>query len=263
VSPLDGSAGWSENTRLKQAHFEMVATKLATVARDVIRREAWPARKFLYVDLTAGPGFGDAGEGSPLVFARLAEAIGLDWEGVLFEKAPAMAARLQEELDARDLRHRYTIRAIDHAQAAQLVADYPGTWPRLFGLIYFDPNGGGRIPAGVIRGLTSHPRFHLVDVLCHVSANGAYKRRPGGTCLSDDLLACGKRIVLIREPSDQWQWTVALLTNAWKRMPEFKALGFHRIDSPGGRAVLRRLELTVKELRVPEGQEQLPLETLW
>lgn len=260
--PFDGSAGHGPSSEVKQEHFRViVGYHMAGTYGGVMqkyRREGWKHHPFyLYWDLHAGPGrYADGRLGSPLIVLEEAAARYVPIQAGLFERDPETAQRLRGVLgEARthypDLAGRFHVIVGDHSDLVPEVLDAldQHVTGRAFGLVYADPNGQA-LPLAVLQQLAQPAQLDRLDFLAYVSATN-YKRRLGANCadaryLEDELRALGKPHIWIREPMAQHQWTFAICS-AWAKLPVPKRLGFHRLDSPEGRAVMDRLNLSQKQ----------------
>src|SRR4051812_17109761 len=99
--PLDGSAGYSQWTVLKQQQFEKIArTFLIIVSRILQRRPRAPYQRFCYVDLNSGPGLVNGLPGSLVVFLQQAAELGVPTEAWLCEKDKDSLQRLEQVISA-------------------------------------------------------------------------------------------------------------------------------------------------------------------
>jgi hypothetical protein len=64
--------------------------------------------------------------------------------------------------------------------------------------------------------------------------------------LLDDLSGIDKKYRLIRKPIGEWQWSMVMMTN-WEKVPEFRELGFRRLDSQEGRDIFERVNYSKRE----------------
>lgn len=259
MSPIDISAGHSGNTELKQAQFREIFRVLATIGGGAIRKArvaGWNVSPtFLYLDLTSGPGLVHGAPGSPLIATNELAALGFSWRAFFFELDGTARFELEYSLEDHgvDL-DRCSLHA-DHQALPDVMtswlagAPYGGSVHH--GIAYVDQNGGGRLPFEALGWLSSQRAFEKVDLVAHISPNGAYKRPRSERLLSEDIAACGKRLTLIREPVDRWQWTILVMTNF---LPiSFRKLGFHDLASDAGQRILWRLEHRAGEIRGQEG----------
>ena len=218
-----------------------------------------PRQPYLYFDLTAGPGIVDGREGSPLLFIREAERLARPWRAAFFEASPRTARGLQAQVAAFDSAR---VVATDYNEGLEVVmqlATRSGTRP--VGLAYVDPNGV--IDLTGLRRLCRERFFERIDVLIHLSAT-TYKRvrccrnTHGTAYIREEMESLGKRQVQVRQPREDQQWCMALLTN-WANFPRLRRWGFRAANSPEGEAILDRINFTEKELREigPRGQLSL------
>jgi hypothetical protein len=254
----------SAETSVKERDFSgLVGGIHVNVCRSIMSRYRQPP--YLYVDLHGGPGelaYGaDRFDGSPLIAHRHLIEAGVDYEALHFEHNPEVAAELRATLSRRG------------CPRGQVVAD---TFERAFhewlsaqqsskrlGVVYSDPIDDP-IPVRSFNMVAE--RFPRVDLLAYVAANQHYKR-PNGVRkarglpfkqLYDDVVAVNKKVVLIREPHDAMQWTFIFWTN-WTDMKDWKAKGFHRLDTQQGQRIMARLNWTEHELH-EMANEPLPFE---
>lgn len=247
--------GWiSAETERKEQDFRGILGLHMDICKSILGRR--PNKPYLYADLHAGPGVlrwqGRSFNGSPLVFADLAAEKSLRHQALFFDSDPVVAARLSAALTWRpgDGTLEVFAESCETGMARWLAR--AGRQPWRYGLMYADPIGK-EMPVEVLA--KANAALPRVDILSYVAATG-YKRR-GGPRLSEHIAAVGKRHVLVREPAGGWQWTFLLFTN-WDAYPDWKRIGFHRADSPAGRGILERLDLTKRELHESVNQP-LPL----
>lgn len=241
--------GQSEYTREKQEVFGTIVATHVRVVRGIKSKHRRGYERYSYADLNAGPGFNsDAGvAGSPIIVAACADAEGVPVDMWLFEADDAKRSALTERMAGREGVSIYG----DHRAHWGMVTAWNRPDRIVDGLVYWDPFGDP-VPVNIINGLIASPR-DKVDVLLHVNANGAYKRPRGrghadyqGRYLADDIGRINKQFWWVREPATDWQWTFLIGSN-WSGFPQFRKLGFHRLDSPRGLAVLDRLNLSKRE----------------
>jgi hypothetical protein len=136
-------------------------------------------------------------------------------------------------------------------------AQRAGEWVR--GLAYVDDNGEPSWDTMVrIKELCPY-----LDILIYYSANMRKRVRCcGKTYMHDqllDLLALlDKPHWLVREPTIKKEWTF-LLGSRYDRLDPIRRLGFWPADSERGKAILRELNFTDKELAALPIEGQLPL----
>jgi len=234
--------------------------------RGVYKSQRWTdqERPYYYLfDLNAGAGevldCGRVIPGSPLRAIDERLLAGIVIEPAFFESDEQTRSELTERLGAKSFAEDVFGSNAGAGVVARARAAHVTRGKQALGLIYADPPGT-RIPVGPIKDILAVEGFGRLDVLCRVSANGAYKRPRGahrnGIFLADDIAAIGKKYALIQEPSGRHQWTFIVLTH-WADFPALEKYGFYRIDSPRGKEILDRLNLTTKE---SSAQQSLPFD---
>lgn len=254
--PLENGAGHSDYTATKQHDFEHVLDTILGVARSPkCMGQDWAHKEFVYFDLNAGPGFVGGIEGSPLIFIRRAFDARIPFRAYLFEADAANVHRLSDAIvrlcESRGMStNRIQIIPGDHNNTVPwFIAEHLADLPRagVYGLAYGDGNGRDDSPFGPLA--TIARRFRMVDHLVNVNS-AIYKRvrgaHPDARSLLDDLAGIDKKFHLIRKPAGQWSWTMLLMTN-WEKVPEFRELGFRRLESAEGRAIFERVNFSKRE----------------
>jgi len=254
--PIENGAGHSEYTVTKQRDFEHVLDTILGVARSPrCMGQAWAHKEFVYIDLNAGPGVVGGIEGSPLIFTRRALDLGIPFRAFFFESKSENVHRLSDALadlcESRGVStDRLQIVPGDHNSTVPWfvethLASLPRDW--VYGLAYGDGNGRDDSPFGPLA--TIAQRFPRIDHLVNVNT-AIYKRvrgaHPDARFLLDDLAGIDKKHRLIRKPIGEWQWSMVLMSN-WGRVPEFRELGFRRLDSEEGRDIFERVNYSKRE----------------
>jgi hypothetical protein len=260
--PIDEhGAGYGRYTELKQTHFRTIAAAHLAIVKNMLTAHPGMYPRYVYVDLTAGPGVVDGEVGSPLIFLEAAGALGVPHEAFLIEQDRRGVSGLVANLRERAFTDTAVVLPGDHAARIDDVLRALG--PRgavALGLAYADPNGD-EPPWDVLERLGR--RLRRVDLLLYLSA--AFKKWLRGcglredTFLLDRLAQLHKRYLLLRRPAGGPQYTFALLTNWAPLTRKFRAQGFYPPDSPEGAAIADRLNLTDAQLRA-KYQSALPLE---
>lgn len=270
--PLQGSAGYSSYTPVKQEQFRyIVRTHLRIVQAIQAKHRAYTHQEYFYFDLNAGAGMDGTGRaGSPLIFLEEATHLAMPFRAYFFERDPETAALLRESIGQLAermgmLSGAWKLSEGDHSDTIESATHEIRSLDLLgYGLAYGDPNGADP-PVAPMQTLTHIRALKCLDYLIHVGAT-SYKRARNGRRLSTDLRAVGKRHILLREPQDRWQWTFGLLTD-WDQHPDFRKMRFHRAESVIGQEIERRMDLTREEyeeaLRMPlpfpsEMEEEIP-----
>lgn len=260
ATPTTRDSWISAETERKEADFRGVLDMHITICKGLMKRHR--TGPYLYADLYAGPGHlefdGRRFLGSPLIAQELLTRAAIPYEAVHFEKDAEVASRLAEALwqptsllDTPDAESSPVFTEAFETGFPRWLAS-AGHQPDRYGLVYSDPIRD-EIPHTLLNQAAAlMPR---VDLLSYVSAT-QYKRRRGQDLkrngstelplLGDHIRAVNKRIALIREPLGAWQWTFVIWSN-WPDMPAWTNHGFHRLESPKGRQILDRLNLTERE----------------
>jgi three-Cys-motif partner protein len=249
--------GSSEYTQIKQDHLRhIMAINEAVVYGIIARGRAY--NRYVYVDLTAGPGIDKDGiHGSPMVFL---ETIGIrPHRAYMVEREPATFRNLNHAVMGYD--HSCIVRQADASTvASEIIADISRQAGRswVYGIVYADPTETA-IEADVLRKFAV--ALPQVDILINMAATHLKRERnsPNGKrqySLKEYLAAIGKKYALVREPYTKHQWSFFLLTN-WDQYPEVKKMGFVRADSEAGKVYLERMHFTAAELQAQQ-QPGLP-----
>lgn len=268
--PIDNGAGHSEYTVTKQRDFEYVLNTILGVAQSPrCMAQGWAHKEFVYFDLNAGPGVVGGIEGSPLIFTRRILDLGIPFRAFFFESNTDNMRRLSVALgDLCESRGVSTDRIQlipgDHNTTVPwFVSEHLASMPRdwVYGLAYGDGNGRDDSPFGPLSVLAR--RFPRVDHLVNVNT-AIYKRvrgaRPDARFFMDDLAGIDKKFRLIRTPAGQWAWTMLLMTN-WEKVPEFREMGFRRLDSEEGRSIFERVNYSKREREASPGPFEPKLPT--
>lgn len=260
--PLDGSAGFSEWTVVKQAHFERSFRMIERVAGNCADKHDG---QLIVLDLTAGPAIVDGQRGSPLIIADTLAERDRAARAWFFERDREAASLLRDRLrpyhDPEHGRHYRVLRG-DHAIGVSwfLRDVLPGLRGPLYGVIYVDANRRTQLSFDALAALARAPKLASVDLLLNVAATSWWKRiRAVGKSdryFYDDIKALQKQCRWFREPVGPPQWTMIWLSN-WAKLPAPRKSGFHAEDSPSGQEILMRLNQTKHERRA-DIQPMLP-----
>jgi hypothetical protein len=261
--PLDGSAGKSKWTEIKQRDFAASFAMLLNVARNAAAK--WNG-ELIVLDATAGPGvYADGSEGSPVIIARTIAALDRRVRVYLFERDPTTAVRLRESIAPfaqQDRRHVFTVIPADHTDGIPWFVEneLPKLHGPLFGVIYVDANARTHLSFDALNLLARTPKLSRVDFLLNVAATSWWKRirvvMKGQRYFYDDIKVIPKRYRWFRAPVGPDQWTMVFLSNYPKLAPS-KRLGFWPEWSEAGQEILRKLNLTKPE-RLALLQPMLP-----
>lgn len=248
----------SAETEIKERHFRGLLGGIHVPVCQRIRakygRGNDPA--YMYVDLHGGPGMleynGRHFPGSPLIAHEVLVRSGLPYIAVHYEHNPVVADELRGAVgDRGDVRPEPFEEGTRRSLTGRPVQKYR------HGLVYSDPIDTP-IPVDTFNLFAE--KFPRVDLLAYVAANDQYKRANAngyghGRRLEDDVRAVNKKTVLIREPHGAHQWTFILWTN-WTEIKDWRAQGFHRLDSPAGKRAMDKMNYTAEELH---GMVNVPL----
>lgn len=260
--PLDGSAGYSEWTHVKQVHFESCFRKLLTIAGRCVDRHGG---QLVVLDLTSGPGVVDGCAGSPSIIANVLcehERAARVW---FFERDPVSAESLRQMVAAfpvTNQRQVYTVVERDHADGVPWFIEHELPYLRgpLYGLVYVDANRRTHLSFEALTLLAQTKRLSRVDMLLNVAATSWWKRiRAVGKSeryFYDDIRLIPKAFRWFRAPVGPPQWTMIFLSNYEKLSPS-KRLGFLAEHTREGQALLARLNESEAE-RLAVLQPMLP-----
>jgi hypothetical protein len=242
----------SADTEEKERHFRGILRMHLQICKGILTRNPGYPRSYLYADLHSGPGplsyAGKPFDGSPLVFRSAAADLGIEtFEALFFEQDPLTASALHTVIS--DI-GRVVAEPCEQGMVEWL--NRSKEQPYRYGLVYSDPIAKP-IPVELLNQVGQ--RLPRVDILSYTSGT-AYKR-VGKMRLSEDIAAIPKQYQLIRDPHGAWQWTFILWSN-WPDFPEWRKIGFYRVDSERGKQILDELDLTRDELR-ERSNEPLPL----
>ena len=271
--PFAGTAGYSENTPIKQEHFTTIMRTVCGVVKGIIRRGGDAVLPhFVYIDLNAGPGwygsptlFGTGYHGSPIIALNAARYRNLSLVAYCMEHdhptANALYTHLTSIMGLQSIRDPQIPPVVlmsadglsvvklwpfDSMLATQHIIDeirqmkVAHEAQMVYGLVYSDTNGGD-VPFDELARYSQ--AFRQVDLLIHLSAthrkrvNGRYGTR---LPIVEALALVDKRYWIVRKPARREQWTFVLGTN-WHSFPDFSRHGFVTIDSPEGRAILNTI----------------------
>jgi len=251
--------GASEYTRYKQQHLNQILRTHLRICSGILKaHNGWANEQYHYFDLNAGPGIylhdGEIIKGSPLVFLEEQKAIDMKCHGVFFEIDDSHRTRLIHNV--ADYADKPGLSFAFHGNHEKFLPCYfPSPQKRakrVFGLVYSDPTGSNP-PFELLQSMLECKCFSTLDVLLYFSATN-YKRQlmapacPLAERLNEVLGGINKKHWIVREPYGRHQWTFLIGTN-WTKFPEFKQVGFHRIDRPEGEKILARLNYTNMEMR--------------
>lgn len=199
---------------------------------------------YSYIDTHAGSGSnGEYGDGSPSIFARVAQEVSIPYKAHLIEREPANAMLLKMMFDGNnDV-------SVFESDNRDVIDEILSRIPvKSYGLLYMDPNG---LPVDFIELLSkvclSHKRL---DIMIRYPARAQKRcRYQGKGFLIDIIDAVTKEKWLIREPvkGDRWEWTFLFGSN-FTQLNDWANERFYSINTPKGKQILSDLTFTRKEI---------------
>jgi len=280
--PKHRDLGFGTYTPDKAQTFRAILSMHMVITRAVLekaRSRGFHTAPYLYLDLTAGPGFSNPEKtilGSPLIFLDLATRPlhkgrseetfpPVPFEAHFFEKDVVFANELKSNitdylnaLTQSPIDFEYYLHPIDYADQNQGVLAMLQQWgyqKYRYGLVYIDPSGNipdfellARIPDLLPR----------IEILLHIAATPIKRRAQAHNAerLEDFLNKFPKDYWLIRDPlqGDNYQWTFLMgssAVNPKKNTPLFRGLKsqkFYPLNSPKGQKIFEKLHYTQREL---------------
>lgn len=210
----------------------------------VISKWAWA--RYFHFDLNAGSGFNEqiGVIGSPITFINAMRDSGVNKYHASFVDCE------KDAVDSLLPRVSQNDRCfVHHGDNAAFVSMIPGIIShygekpdKAIGTVLCDPNGY-QVPVSELQWLNeSCPK---IDVVIHWNATANKRARygvfPAHENLSQVMRLIGKQHWLIREPASMHQFTLVIGRNM--KSGDYRAQGFHHLDSPAGLDILRRCDL--------------------
>jgi three-Cys-motif partner protein len=250
--PVVNGVGQSEPTVFKHDHLRHWFDLHIRIVQGILARREWTDPRYWYFDLTAGPGRYNGIIGSPLLFEQAARRRGLqECVSVFFEQDRGRAEELRNALGigvspaCGSLSWSRTVVAGSYQEHLRNYAP-PGR-RNAYGLAFLDPNG--QIDFKGTAELFALDSLYRVDLMINLAANTIKRSRQFGVERLDESiqrLGDAKSCWLIRTPCSAWQWSILLGSN-WDGFPDWKKLGFFRLDSEEGQRILADLTYTKAE----------------
>lgn len=254
--PIKHGIGYGEHTPEKLQCFERLLSMHIRWTKAVLQRNPYWTFRYHYIDATAGCGYCPESDmlGSPLVFLEVAHRLEMPYRADFIEIEPGNHFLLMGTIPDNASQHTTT----HHG-------DYRDVIPRLlktgsqkdFGLLFVDHSGDAKPPFDVeTLSLVSRSRPKM-EILIYVSAANVKRvLHETETRLESYLATIEKRYWLVREPMGRHQWTFLCGSNS-DQLKDYRAIGFHRLDSIEGQQVFNTLNYTNQELEAWQ-QPSLP-----
>lgn len=250
--PVVNGQGFGDDTEAKQSDFRYLVGYHLNVVNCMItkaRREGktFPPPEYWYFDITAGcgvhPETGDPG--SPVIFKQEAASAGIPFTAWFFDCHPHNCCALRERFHDDS-----SVNVIGGDHNETLMATIPDVDRPRLGLLYCDPSGNIP-PFDLLAAFADHKITSRIDILINVPSTSlkrvyAANKDKGHKHLHEYLAGIPKDVWLIRQPQGKHQWSFIIGTR-WASMPEFKRIGMHKIGTPEGDEVLRRLTFSERE----------------
>jgi hypothetical protein len=250
-----GEVGCGEFTRLKWDRLDYLISVHVPMVRGIMQRNYWVQPFYYYFDMYSGPGIYTeqhdndlAGEaGSPIRVLRALRAARLPYRVRFYDSSPQQADSLRGSLATAGFPQEViNVRNADcEAGVRDIMAIPTGRNSRIYGMVFFDPNGRPDWPA--IKALSTHLNSQFLDFFINLNTSitkwlfysSIHKdsMRP-----TEYLRSLRKNSVYLWRPpkSSPEQFTLSYCTNG--SFPEFKKHGFHHIDSPEGQDIVRLID---------------------
>ena len=269
--PKHRDLGYGQFTFDKAEAFQTILRMQMVIARAVIQKYSpkYTPLPYLYLDLTAGPGYSEPRrqiKGSPLIFLEQASRplpVGrsedkfmppVPFEAHFFEKDAEFAAQLEHNIvPFRAASHCHGL-TVYHADYTDPTVGVCSLWPApqkyRYGLVYIDPSGD--LPDFATLACLAE-KFPRVEILIHIAATIVKRRSQAHNIperLADLIGKIPKPHWLIRKArrGDKHQWTFLMGTGIDRLFRGLKREEFHPIDSPEGQRILEQLNYTQQEL---------------
>jgi three-Cys-motif partner protein len=268
----DRVVGCSESsTRSKWERLDYIGTVLSRMVRNIMDINEWVSRDFLFFDAHAGHGIYSetdhvpslaGSHGSPLrILKILNQELPNNYVAYFSEPEKETARRLLGSVESLGFKAFVANETHEEAIDNLIALDKQRSLIRRgtpFGLAFFDPNKSRDLSWRHLEDFAR--RFRYVDLLINVPSTDVKRLRTAPLCvetktlqdLVEPLRMAGgrKRYVYLWKPknNDRNKFTLIFVTG-YDKFPEFKKQGFHRDDTPDGRAIFDDVNRTEKERR--------------
>lgn len=240
--PINGVCG--KDTPIKQDHFKTIIKHHIDVCQLVFKKHQWACRDYRYIDVFGGPGFFEGMKGSPVIFQEVATAASLSYDADIIEKDPDNYRELRRYV--RESSH-YRVHLGDNSD----VLPQLGARKNQFGLVYFDPpQDDHTVPLSFDLMRQCAARWKYIDLMLYISPALLKRTRMinGYQPIEEYLSKIDKKYWIIRSLIGKHQWTFLIGTN-YPDWANWEKAGFYPIDSPKGRIVFDRANLTKEEFK--------------
>lgn len=196
--------------------------------------------KIIYVDTNTGSGYNDDYDcyGSPVIFCKTAESLGIKYKAYLIEKNTDLADQLKYRVKNYNA-------CVCNDDNRKIVPDILNSIPsNLLGLFYVDPNG---IPDwDMITKSSYHKNLKTIDILVRYNSVALLRNQHQGN-LIDYLsrIKKGYKFGKEYETYDKSHWSFLLLMNY--PFNDWKVQGWKNLNTKNGRNLLDRLSLTKEQ----------------
>lgn len=244
-----GSSSWS---LVKWERLIFVLGKNLGASSRIMGKPAYSwIRHWSYVEFYAGPGYvgSDCRDpklvglpGSPVRALGYAAKSGIPFRFYLFDKDPLYAQMLALRMGGDE---RISVNALDCSEAVDYLIKGRISLP--LGLAFFDPNGQCDWPAAQ----RFARKYGYMDLLFNINC-ATIKRMVKSPVHEawrpmEYLESMGKKYKYLFQPIGHYQFALAFCTNY--QFSEARKRGFFLSDSEEGKAIAKRINYTVDELR--------------
>ncbi|MFC1959830.1 hypothetical protein ACFLYO_03880 [Chloroflexota bacterium] len=249
--PVQDGMGYSEFTNKKHEDFQTLLAVQMKVVKNIFNKYAYLENCYLYFDINPGDG-SETGK-SPVIAVDLLRGLQLPYTAIFTEREQSNAKKLSQHFGNDN---NVIVEQGDHNTIIPRYIERPpacdskGTTSYVYGSLYADPSGTEPPWELLQQFANQYPR---IDLIVYLSATN-YKRIRGEARtrgiqvpnLQDRIKDIAKKNWIIREPEGMHQWTFLIGTN-WQSYPDYKRLGFVKLESKRGKAVFEKLVYTERE----------------
>lgn len=259
--PIHNDVGTSTATKDKQEGFEVVISTLLSIVKQIFKNKG-RGGYFYYIDACAGPGYNhNLGiPGSPILFIKTAEEIGIPCRAFFIEKNDENRKELENKIkDLGTLEYvNWETWNGDYGDVIPEILKTPENVPEwAYGLLYFDPTHLKDLKWDIIRDVYDEPcKYRKLDLLIHVSATMSKRVINSPTTakyynnIKNEMSGIRKEEKIIRDfvPYDNWHYTFIFGTN-YANIKEWKKHRFFRINTLEGERIIAQATLAEPEFQ--------------